>query len=1084
MLEHQRSISNRIKSLKRIPKRSNNNVHHHDHLKPIHFDLLASSTLNLKKNRTDSKSQSTSSSQPTSPNSRPKYGTIGGQRAPREGWCSFCSREGGFDDGHGNMIRGEVPINFIIPNINQNGDSSTLDGPNSNPISSLRRGGKGEMVSCWECGQSGHFSCLELNNLIIKSQVKSYPWLCLECRRCSQCDQKGDDQNMLLCSVCDRGWHGACLDPPLKTVPSGDFTCPYPHDSTPVILPLPDTVTLPLVPQPSQMTIQSMSTTPIRSNSTNSKSNNRTSTIRKRKLIASTSDDDESLVHENESVASGEIRPYKKLIIPGGIPSHLITRNVTHSNPSYGSLKRKAITLDADFQTEVEIPKPEDHLDSQLDGNDKQELPGSFDSIEEVNPYLSILTEAEAFVGDRNIAEDDLARFKHSLETSEAQLEAMAFESIERRVTAQPPITSTANPKQQLLPTDSNNNDFKRTLRPNREPRVGFSGSYLTDSKGRVFLATSSPSGQSPVTNDPDDDSSESSTHEEPTTKLNLTEPRSNVESNLKSIQSIRFGQFEIDIWYQAPYPQEYSLLPNGQLWICEYCLKYFKTGFQFNRHRLKCKLSHPPGDEIYRDEEHGIHIFEVDARKNKMYCQNLCLLAKMFLDHKTLYYDVDPFLFYVITQSQIPSQCKDGLDATKGCHFVGYFSKEKRSPTNNVSCIMTLPVRQRKGWGNLLIDFSYLLSKKEKRVGTPEKPLSDLGLLSYRSYWTLAITKYLLSCQIGDQVTLEDIANCTSIALVDVHYTCLHKGWIHVTQPPSTLQTSGNNRRKSASHRGSWTRKKTSNTLSSAESEREIPKYYRIEWDTGKLKLALQNWKKKNYYELKPEKLAWSPFLTTRAQGLSIDVGPIAIPLIPNTDPYLFSNSSESNKKNQNLSNENVTNEKDQSLMKVDKMAKIQGESQEEIINEKKVTRGRGRRKKETKTEELDKTEKRPGLSYHRREGYLRRKSSRIVEDEDGDVNGPASGLFEINPMESTNSPKPNEDGKSKSLSLLKSNAEDQENRNDEDEGNRNEEDQENRKNEMVESEDNPLTISNNRKSQRKRRGRKITIQDEDEEI
>lgn len=67
-----------------------------------------------------------------------------------------------------------------------------------------------------------------------------------------------------------------------------------------------------------------------------------------------------------------------------------------------------------------------------------------------------------------------------------------------------------------------------------------------------------------------------------------------------------------------------------------------------------------------------------------------------MFLDHKTLYYDVEPFLFYVMTEV-------DDL----GARFVGYFSKEKRSIDNNVSCIMTLPVRQRKGWGQLLIDFS-----------------------------------------------------------------------------------------------------------------------------------------------------------------------------------------------------------------------------------------------------------------------------------------------------------------------------------------------------------------------------------------
>jgi MOZ/SAS family len=34
-----------------------------------------------------------------------------------------------------------------------------------------------------------------------------------------------------------------------------------------------------------------------------------------------------------------------------------------------------------------------------------------------------------------------------------------------------------------------------------------------------------------------------------------------------------------------------------------------------------------------------------------QVYCQNLCLLSKLFLDHKTLYYDVDPFLFYVLCE-------------------------------------------------------------------------------------------------------------------------------------------------------------------------------------------------------------------------------------------------------------------------------------------------------------------------------------------------------------------------------------------------------------------------------------------------
>ena len=116
---------------------------------------------------------------------------------------------------------------------------------------------------------------------------------------------------------------------------------------------------------------------------------------------------------------------------------------------------------------------------------------------------------------------------------------------------------------------------------------------------------------------------------------------------------------------------------------------------FLFDVMQAKCTLHHPPGNEIYRKGR--ISFFEIDGRKNKAYAQNLCLLAKLFLDHKTLYYDTDPFLFYVMTDFD-----------SRGFHIVGYFSKEKESTEDyNVACILTMPPYQRKGYGKLLIEFS-----------------------------------------------------------------------------------------------------------------------------------------------------------------------------------------------------------------------------------------------------------------------------------------------------------------------------------------------------------------------------------------
>uniref|UniRef100_A0A8C9X0V5 Histone acetyltransferase n=1 Tax=Sander lucioperca TaxID=283035 RepID=A0A8C9X0V5_SANLU len=226
------------------------------------------------------------------------------------------------------------------------------------------------------------------------------------------------------------------------------------------------------------------------------------------------------------------------------------------------------------------------------------------------------------------------------------------------------------------------------------------------------------------------------------------------VSEGSNMIKTIVFGRYELDTWYHSPYPEEYARL--GRLYMCEFCLKYMKSQTILRRHMAKCVWKHPPGDEIYR--KGNISVFEVDGKKNKIYCQNLCLLAKLFLDHKTLYYDVEPFLFYVMTEAD-----------NTGCHLVGYFSKEKNSFLNyNVSCILTMPQYMRQGYGKMLIDFSYLLSKVEEKVGSPERPLSDLGLISYRSYWKEVLLRYLNNFQ-GKEISIKEISQETAVNPVDI---------------------------------------------------------------------------------------------------------------------------------------------------------------------------------------------------------------------------------------------------------------------------------------------------------------------------
>ena len=54
------------------------------------------------------------------------------------------------------------------------------------------------------------------------------------------------------------------------------------------------------------------------------------------------------------------------------------------------------------------------------------------------------------------------------------------------------------------------------------------------------------------------------------------------VEYKLKMIE---FGSYEIETWYPSPYPPDHTHLTK--LYICEFCLKYFKSSLTLHKHAV-----------------------------------------------------------------------------------------------------------------------------------------------------------------------------------------------------------------------------------------------------------------------------------------------------------------------------------------------------------------------------------------------------------------------------------------------------------------------------------------------------------------
>ncbi|KAI0836981.1 acyl-CoA N-acyltransferase [Hypoxylon sp. FL0890] len=178
--------------------------------------------------------------------------------------------------------------------------------------------------------------------------------------------------------------------------------------------------------------------------------------------------------------------------------------------------------------------------------------------------------------------------------------------------------------------------------------------------------------------------------------------------------------------------------------------------------------------------------VWEVDGEKDRLFCQNLSLFAKLFLDNKSVFFDVTGFNYFLLVYTPPPEststtqpppshpltdasqpQAPTIMNATASQQsptqvsrpqVVGFFSKEKLSwDNNNLACILVFPPWQRKGLGALLMGVSYEISRREGILGGPEKPISELGRKGYKRFWAGEIARWLLSLDVPTTADVEE---------------------------------------------------------------------------------------------------------------------------------------------------------------------------------------------------------------------------------------------------------------------------------------------------------------------------------------
>ncbi|XP_011497278.1 PREDICTED: uncharacterized protein LOC105361725 [Ceratosolen solmsi marchali] len=78
------------------------------------------------------------------------------------------------------------------------------------------------LIQCGTCSGNVHPSCIDLT-IDMVPHIRAYAWQCTDCKTCAQCHDPADEDKMLFCDMCDRGYHIYCVG--LRRVPQGRWHC-------------------------------------------------------------------------------------------------------------------------------------------------------------------------------------------------------------------------------------------------------------------------------------------------------------------------------------------------------------------------------------------------------------------------------------------------------------------------------------------------------------------------------------------------------------------------------------------------------------------------------------------------------------------------------------------------------------------------------------------------------------------------------------------------------------------------------------------------------------------------------------------